>query len=230
MATPDLTAGGIMDAVAALLNDTAKQIYTYVKQIPYLKMAAKDLRELFELNNLPVTNQSSAIITLPAGTTSLSFVTIPALPVDLADIVQLWESTSGINAFAPVTRKEFIPHYYTGVSVSMFGIWAWKNNAIEFPSTTGAIDLKIDYIAELFRSIVDENSPILVINGESYLNYRTAALCAEFIAENKTRADSLNGNAQYAFDKVAGIENKSKQVIVTRHRPFRASYKRGGVR
>ena len=134
--TPDVTAGEVMDSAAALLNDTQKQIYTYIVQIPYLKIALKELREWFELSNSPVTDEVSTILNIPAGTTSIGFSPEtpgagPYLPNDLVEIQELWERNTNVEPFVPMVRKEFIPHYLEDEQTSRFQIWAWNNNAIE---------------------------------------------------------------------------------------------------
>lgn len=226
MPTPDITAGSIMDSVASLMNDTAKSKYTYVKQLPYLKMALKELRETLELNDSPVVQEVSTIITIPAGIISIGFDTVPyALPSDLVDIVELWESAAGINSYSLLDRQKSIPVSLTGVPAVQFGIWAWESNKIRVPAATGIIDLRVDYIKSLFTSVIDENSTLGVINAESFLTYRTAGLCAEFIGENPTRAASLNTQSVFAIDRTTGIENKGKQAISVRRRPFRSRYK-----
>jgi len=231
VATPDTTAGEIMDSAAALLNDTAKDVYTYTVQLPYLKMALKELRELFELSNAPVTNETSAVIPVDAGITAVGFDTaLPArLPSNLVEIQQLWERQRNSDPFIPMTKKEYLPHYLEGQETNRFLIWAWISNEIRLLSADGDNDLKIDYIKTLFTAVTDQNSIIGVINAESFLHFRTAALIAQFIMENKARADELNGNALLAIDRVTGIESKAKQAITTRHRPFRASFKSRGL-
>jgi hypothetical protein len=228
MATPDFTAGEVMNSSAALLNDAAKTVYTYAVQIPYLKMAMKELREFLSLSNIPVTNRVDTVLTIPANTTVISYITTPALPSDLVEIRQLWERTAGVDPYTPMVRKEFLPHWIDGQTNYSFLIWAWINNAIHVPECSQANDLKLDYIAQLSQ-IVDENSQIQIINGQSFLEYRTAALVAEYVGENKTRADDLNLNAQSSIDRTIGIENKAKQPIMTRHRPFRSSWKNRGL-
>lgn len=228
MPTPDVTAGTIMDSAAALLNDTEKQVYTYAAQIPYLKIALKELREWMELNNAPVTNKTSIILSVPAGTSIIGFTTTPALPSDLVEIQQLWERQSGTEGFVPMVRKEFLPHHLTGQEVNRFMIWSWNQNRIELISSNSKNDLKIDYIKTLFTTVADQNSIIGVINCDSFLHFRTGGLCAEFIGENKARADSLNSQAYAALERVFGIDNKGKQQIATRHRPFRAGFKSRG--
>lgn len=228
MATPDYTAGSVMDSSAALLNDTAKQKYTYAVQLPYLRIALKDLRELFELNNIPVTQKTSAVLIIPDGTTSIGFTTVPALPTDLVTIEKLWERESGIGNFVPMTLVSGLPKWASTETVSAFQIYTWQSNLINVLPSSRDNDIQIDYIAQLFNAVVDENTNIGVINGESFLHFRTAALCAKYIDEDTGRSNDLNSEAGGALERGTGIEVKSQQGITTRHKPFRASYKRRG--
>lgn len=221
-------AGEIMDLAAPLLNDAAKEVYNYGVQLPYLKISLKELRELFELNNMPVTDSVSIPITVPIGAVSIGFDTVPALPSNLVSIEKIWESNEDLGDYVPMTRKNFLPHYMEGTDTSSFSIWSWEGNAIKLLPSLRPNDLKIDYIRELFPGVIDQNSTIAVINAELFLSFRTAALCAQFIEENKTRSDDLNGMAYESLDRISGIETKAKQTIGTRHRPFRASYKSRG--
>lgn len=227
MATPNFTAGDVMDSAAALLNDSQQQIYTYAVQIPFLKVALRELREYLELSNIPVTNEVDTVLAIPAGTTVISFITTPALPTDLISIRQLFERVQDTNPFFPMTKVEYLPAWIEGQEQYSFNVWAWINNEIRLPSCVQINDLKLNYIREI-TNIVDENSQLELINGQTFLEFRCAALCAEYIGENKTRADDLNINAQSALDRSIGIENKAKQSIFTRRRPFRSSYKARG--
>lgn len=216
-----------MDGAAALLNDAALSVYTYTAQLPYLKIALRELREIMELSNVPVTNKTAEILAIPAGTTEISFVTTPSLPTDLIEIQQIWERATGVNPYVPMVKKEFIPAYLTDdyVQSPNFLIWAWNGNKIQLPPANQINDLKLNYIYEITQ-IVDQNSTIAIPNGQSFLTFRTAALCAQFIMENKERADDLNADAGIAVDRMEGIESKAKQATFTRKRPFRASYKK----
>jgi len=231
MAEFNYTAGSVMDASAAFNNDVARSVYTYEAQLPYLKAAMKELREIFELNNVPITNKTSAEIDVDAGDTVIAFDVAPApeLPDDLIEIQQLWERNAGASQpYIPMIKQEFLPHYMEGQETNQFIWWTWNNQQIELLPSNMDNQIKIDYVSNIFLMPDDENSIIGVINAESWLSYRTAALCAEFIGENKTRADALNINAGLAIDRATGISTKGKQAIVTRRRPFRASYKRRG--
>lgn len=219
----------IMDMAASLMNDSAQTVYTDAAVLPYLNMALDDLQEIFEQNNIPVTNQVSAIITLPAGTTKLGFGTIPALPADLVEIQYAYERSSGVIPWIPMSRKEFIPKQHEDQSITQFLWWTWRDQAMHFIAATSAIDIKLDYIQNIFNTPIqtaDIGVDIPIINVKQYLGYATAALCAMFVAENETRAAALDSKAQQALDRELGIPVKGRQAITTRRQPFMGSYRR----
>src|SRR5688572_26789928 len=114
MSSIDLTAGTVMDASAALLNDVARSVYTYAAQIPYLKIALQELQEHYELNNIPSTDQLSAVIQVNEGVSAVRFNAAgtgadPKLPDDLIEPQKLWERTRDINPFVPMTRVDALP-------------------------------------------------------------------------------------------------------------------------
>jgi hypothetical protein len=224
----DLVAGTVMNAAAASLNDVARTVYTYTAQVPHLNTALQELQEEFELNDIPVTAATSAVINCPSGTTVIEFNVAPdpELPADLIEPQKLWERTEGIDPWIPMTKVDALPLYMEGAETNAFIFWVWESQKIKLLATNQDNDIKMEYTRNLFTPVVDENSPIGVINAQTFLQYRTAALCAEFIGENKTRADDLNAFAALAIGRATGIGTKGRQAIVTRRRPFRASYKR----
>lgn len=225
----DLKARQVMDMAAALLNDTEKQVFTYAVQLPYLKMALSELKEQLQLSNIPITNETSTVIQINAGVSVISFITTPSLPSDLVEIQEVWERTRNSGPFSPVIRKEFLPHNLDDQQLGNLRYWTWNGQELRFiPSNTDR-DIKIDYIQDLFADILDENSTIGMINAESFLHYRTAALCSNFIGANKTRSDELNSFAAMALERLVGIGVKTRQSILTRRRPFRSAYKRRGL-
>ena len=221
------TAAQVMDTASALLNDVAKQRTSYTVQLPYIQKAFRELRQLLQANNVPVGNLVAELLAIPAGTTEITYLTTPALPANLVQIRQLWERPAGIDPWIPMTRRETLPYSLDGAPTANFMIWAWQGNAIKLLETTQENDLKVDYTDQLDQ-IVDQNSVITVINGETYLENRTAALLAQFVFEDKERADDLNGYAGEALDTLNIIESKGKQAILTRRRPFRRGWKARG--
>src|SRR5665213_3868171 len=88
------------------MNDYKQSVYTNIAVLPFLNLSLDELQELFEQNNIPVTNATSAAITIPAGTDRIGFDTTPSLPSDLIEIQQLWESTTGLNQWTPMDKRE----------------------------------------------------------------------------------------------------------------------------
>lgn len=217
-----------MDFSASDMNDPNKEQYTFTVMLPYLKMALKELREYFELNNVPVTNERSAIITVPSGTTVISRTSDPALPEGLVSIQTLYTSQEGVENWVEVKPRDFLPPNLT--NVTYYSAWAWMRNEIRLPLSIVDIDIKLDYIKQIFTDIEDEYSEIDVINADTFLHFRTAALVAEFVAEDTPRADKLNIAAGAGLDRVTGIETKARQAMPVRRRPFRSNYRLRGVR
>jgi hypothetical protein len=219
----------IFDGAAGLLNDTLLTNFTYVAQRPLLQIALDELQEMLELDNVPITNKvTTTPISITAGVTGLGNVGEPSLPAGLVDIQEIWEQVgSSTVSYIPMTRVDFIP--LTMVQTSQLQVWAYQEEKIKLLGATNTINIKIEYIQTVFLPIIDENTPINMINSKSFLKYRTAGLCAEFIGENPTRAADLNTLAQLAADRTLGISAKGRQAIATRHKPFMASYKMRGI-
>lgn len=228
-----LLAGDVMDRAAALLNDPAKTDYTYAAQLPYLNMAIDELVENLEESNSTPTNLTARIV-VPAGVDKIfplegSGAGVVYYPPDLVEIQEIGERGVGTeDPFITMRRCEFLP---TRPQNSSLLFWAWENQCIQFnrmgASTPREVELK--YVRSSTAQVTSEFSVIPAINARSYLSYKTAALCSIFIGENETRAAILNAESEKALERLLGINNKGRQNIVTRHRPFRASYKaRGG--
>jgi len=222
------TAGEIMNRSASHLNDTAKSIYTFTAQLPYLNTAIDDLCEELELNNVAITNATSTIIPITTVQTDIGGATGPALPTDLIEIQRLWERQTGTtDSFQPMDKYEFLPKIT--VKTSSLGIWSWQKQIINFIGANLPRDVQIDYIATILPLAVDQNSVIIKFNSRGYLSYRTAALCARFIGEDTVRADRLDAEAGRSLERVLGIDTKSRQEFAVRRRPFRSSAKIKGV-
>lgn len=228
----DLTAGQVMDSVAPLLNDSEMQVYTYAVQVPYLNTALRELQEYYELNNMPVTDTVSTVIEVPAGTTAVGYEpavpvpNTPYLPDDLIEPKIVWERQHDVDPFIIMNKVDFLPRWQEGVELNQFIWYTWQSQQIRVLAANQANDLKLDYTRNLFSEIEDETDTINVVNAQSFLQYRTAALCARFIGEDIPRADQLDQFAGLSMDRSVGIGTKGRQAIVIRKRPFRSSYKR----
>jgi hypothetical protein len=228
-----LLAGDVMDRAAALLNDPARTDYTYAAQLPYLNMAIDELVENLEESNSTPTNLTARLI-IPVGVDKVfplegSGAGVVYYPPDLVEIQEIGERGVGTqDPFFTMKRCEFLP---TTPPSSSLLYWAWENQCIQFNRNGASAprEIELKYVRSSTMQVTSEFSVIPAINARSYLSYKTAALCSLFIGENETRAGVLNAESEKALERLQGINNKGRQNIVTRHRPFRASYKaRGG--
>lgn len=221
-----------MDAAASLMNDTAKTKYTYTVQVPYLNMAMQELQEVFELNEVPVTQETSIVLPVDAGVDTIEYE--PAMPVvgttylpdDLIEPSILWERTRDTDPWVMMSRADFLPLTQEGVEINQFIWWVWETQKIKLLASNADNDIKMNYTRDLFAPAEDEDSELNIVNAATFLEYRTAGLLAEFIDQNLTRAQGLNGFASAGIDRATRITTKGRQSIMTRRRPFRSGYKR----
>lgn len=218
-----ITAADVMDRSAALLNDTALSVFTYVAQLPFLNTALDELQEIFEQDNAETTNKLATAITVAAGTTQIAQASLPS---DLVEIQKLYERLNGTtDPYFEMTRVDWLPQDY--VNTESLQWWTYQEQNINFVTggATTARQVLIEYIASLFTAITSSTASINLNNCKSFLAYRTAGLCAEFIGENPDRAQALNGDALLALDRIRSLNTKGRQSIQTRRRPFMAGYK-----
>lgn len=162
--------------------------------------------------------------------TDIGGPTGPLLPTDLEEPQEVWERIAGTSTdYIKMTRKDILPK--TDIKTAYLEVWAYKGGYIQFLGATGTVEVKIDYVAEPFKGIIDQNSVILYQyeRADHFLAFRTAALCAEFIGENPERAASLNAQAQSEMDVILSISIKNQQTAGVRRRPFRGGWKRRGI-
>lgn len=229
-----MTYAEVLTQARALLNDQDNQVMTNAVMLPYLNLALSETQELYEQNNVPVTDETSAVIEVLAGRTAIGFAPDPPLAIDylpsnLEEIQRLWWSNSGQNNWFPSTKKDYLTADTIGndALVASFNVWAWMSQEVRILESNTDLDIKLDYIRRLFTVLdaADLADDLTVLNTSTWLSFRVAGLCAEFIDENPTRAQSLNVQGLAAMDRSLGISTKGRQSIMTRRRPFRAAFK-----
>lgn len=230
MASPDLTAAQVMDAAAARLNDASKERYTYTVQIPFLNIALAELQELYEANNVPVTDQTSALINVPlaaAGIVEIGYTGVAGqiLPSDLIEPKVVWESPEGLNQWTTMSKVDYFSQNQSANRISSLINYQWASNKLKVLAADADNDLKIDYVRSIFPTVTDSTDELGVINSASFLWNRTASLIANDIEENQQRASYLYADALGGLDRSLTITTKGRQQITIRRRPFRSGFK-----
>jgi len=226
-----IKAKDVMDTASAALNDAGLTVFSYATQLPYVKIAIRDLRLELEDFDIPLTQSTSTAFTITTSMRDIGGTTGPLFPTDFLEPQELWERTAGTTSdYIRMTRRDALPK--TDVLTAYLEVWCWQNGQINFLGATGSIEVKMDYLSDPFKvEIVNYNSIVVpkYENALQFLGFRTAGLCAEFIGENPERAQSLYTQAQGYLDLMLGISIKNQQTVGTRRRPFRGGWKRRGV-
>ena len=221
-----VTATEVMDMSRSLLNDQIGAVFTDEVQIPYLNMALRDLGTKLQLNDIPVSLETSEVIEVDADATEIEAADMPD---GFINAKQLWQRETGTtNPFIEIKQFQFLPHWGAEDITAYISGWAYWGQLIHFIPSTTAMDVKIDFTKNIIVTITDGEDDIEINNSFQYLGFKTAAYCSFFIGENPTRAEALHGQAEVAFSEMLGIETKGQQAIVTRRRPFRAGWKQRG--
>lgn len=234
MSTTDFTVADILNIVASLMNDTAKTKYTHAAMLPYFNMALAQLQEHLELSEVPVMEKTSAAVSVTTGQTVVAMGTTSTnYPTDLIAIQQLWERLAGSSEpYVPMYRRDFLPHYMEGIQTSDIVYWTWLDQEIQFYAPTTDREVKIDYIRQRFANTVgDTTLAIDIMNSRTFLEFKTAELCAMYIGENPQRAAALKIDAEGpdgnggALSRLLSINVKDKQDVQVRRRPLNAGLK-----
>lgn len=237
MATVNLTVQQVINFASARLNDANQSLYSNTVQLPFVNIALAELQEIYEANNIPVTDQTSAIIEVDAASSGIleipfdiPTVTIGVpdfLPDDLIEPKVVWESARGLNQWTQVSRLDTLPQYQIGSQINQFVWYQWATNCIKVLAANADNDIKLDYVRNLFEEISDVTDDLLVQNSLSFLGNRVASLVASDIEENDVRSQRLYNDALGGLDRALTIPTKGRQRITTRRRPFRAGLKAG---
>ncbi len=230
MATINVTADDVIEFAAARLNDASQSQYTDAVCLPFLNIALAELQEIYQVNNIPVTDATSAVINVPlaaAGVVSIGYTGTAGriLPSDMLELKVVWESPEGLNQWTMMDRLDFLPQYDTAQQISSFKIYQWASNLLKVIAANADNDIKLDYIRSLFTEVTVVATDLLVQNSLSYLGNRTASLIAYDIEENEDRGNRLYNDALGGLDRALTIPTKGRQRITTRRRPFRAGFK-----
>lgn len=212
-----LTAGDVADQAAAILNDSAKTLYTFAAQLPYLKKANEDLELLMVAAGVSVQRQTSAVLPVPSSSIDISI----APPQDMFVPIRVWERLSGsTDLFVLMDEKDWEPEILATQSLIF---WAFRNNRIYFPPVSSNREIRIDYWRQLIP-VSKESSTEEILLSKTYLAARTAELCARYVGENTDRADEIRDNeVLQAKDGVERVYIKNDQGNRTRRRRFMRS-------
>jgi hypothetical protein len=217
-----VTVTNILTTSAGLLNDSAKAVYTDAVQLPYFNMALAELLEEMQRSGLSFNYSTNSVSTITAGITNIGGPGGPSLPMDLIEPINLYERDVDTDEdYLEMRKTTFLPSLTVLTSSLIW--WTWQEQQIKFIGATTDRQIKIEYLRRGMQPVTDVNQVMPIINADTFLHFRTAALCAEFIMENTERANALNSNAALRLDTFISTKVKQTQSTPVRRRGFRSS-------
>lgn len=212
------TVSNIFSEARALLNDLGASIFTDTALLPLLKKAYQELQDELILNSSADFKEQDDTVFLSNGavTTIDPAVILP----DLLYPLQIWEKSSNAN---PDTDYELMTEFRFGPDVvqeQKMRYWYWADEKIQIPGClTNGIVLKVKYL-KLLPALVDVNSSIPIINCQTFLASRLAAIAAFSIGGNPDRAEVHNADANLRLTKIIQTLVKRQQNLPGRRQPF----------
>jgi hypothetical protein len=178
----DALAGQVLDSARVHLNDVGKTIWPDTVLLPFLQEAHRELRVEVVLNGIPVTNEVTGVLSVPAQTTDLSSVV--GYPLDM--IVPIWLKERQVgddnSDFVDMTPRDFVPN----IDMDIWLVWwCWRREKIFLVGSLNAEEVQLRYRRQLTTPTTVASS-VGWLNAENYLSYRTAALACQSIGEQQS--------------------------------------------
>lgn len=220
----DALAGQALDSARAHLNDVGATIWPNTVLFPFLQEAHRELRSKVILNGIPVIDEVSAVLSVPAQTTDLT--TVVGYPTDL--IVPIWLKERQVGQtdsdFIDMTPRDFIPNI--NMDIWLFW-WSWRREKIFLVGSLNDEEVQIRYRRQIPTPAVSSDS-LGWLGAENYLSYRTAALACNSIGETD-KATGLTQTAMVNLDDVIRLNVKQIQGLPARRRPYHRRFANNNI-
>lgn len=208
-----LLASEVCDRSRAVLNDLAIDLYTDTVLLPYLKIANDDLSDELVDNGATVSREVTTDIPLSRNNKTL------VLPDDMIVPIELFEKDSGQDDsyYRFCRQRGFLPNALPATELQ---VWTWREQNIVFVGSTLDKVIRVRYY-RLITQVLGPTTSLELTHALNYLSYHTAALAAEHIGQNRTKAIDLEAQAIQKLNKLLKKEVKQNQAKPTRRMPFR---------
>lgn len=215
-----LLASQVLQTARAMLNDPSGAIYADAPMYALMDKAYKELQTKLNAIGVSTAKEVGTVLNIPAGVTALQEGSL--LPTGLVYPVSLEERPEGASddSWAPMDETEW-DEVLTRSTALRF--WSWREDEIKFPGATTNRDVRMKYVKSL-GSITDQNSIIAVINSETWMAQRLAALASLLLGSNPSRASALDQDLNRdhgVWDDLKATLVKRRQAIPVRRRRTR---------
>lgn len=210
-----MLASEVMNMSASLLNDTARATYTYTVQLPYLRMALRDLEGKLILDGSPLFQEVSADINYVANAAT---ITVPAdffLPIR---VFEAEANTTDDNSWKLMTETSWDTNSEPDTQV--LTKWNFRDAALNVLPASVNREVRLHYIKSSLVTIVDDTTQMALDRALNTMGFKTAEYVARYIMNNPQRADSLEKDGATQEDAFRSALIKNNQNKVVRRKPY----------
>ena len=205
---------------AALLNDSAQEVYTTALLMPMAALTYLEIQQAFEIDEIPF---GETIVTLDDYVANASTIVLSAgaALTDFQEPIEIWQrAVNSTEEWTPILRVARLPAP-PSTAPQAISEWEWSEGVIKVNPCSLNRDIRCRYIKQLAYA----TSGVAVGVEDFYLPMvkGTAAKAAK-----ATGRDDLHAQyqAEYLMDREsAGIQAvKNRQVIRNTRRPYRPGW------
>ena len=204
------------------LNDELGSLWPDTKLLPKLRAAYREMMNELELNDIPLFNNVTGVLTVNALTTddaNLDMSTVIGYPTNMIEPIWLKERAIGqMNAdFVDMTQVDFIPNIAKGNQLIW---WSWMNGTIMLLGALVNTQVQLRFRQALTPPNTVNDSLVVTLS-ESFLGPETA-----YMAMISTRnfdqgvAGALKSLAERNLENIIADAVKSLQNIPAKRRPY----------
>lgn len=196
-------------------------VWTDAVLVPLANKAYRKVQRRLAENGSKTTTEE-IILSLAAGTTSLTDTTSPQLPADFLAPRELFERITGTLQFTPMAPVDVLPVYASQPPFNR--VFAWFNEGISLMGASNALDVRLRYMNGL-TPISDASSQILIRGGIDAVASQTAFLAA--VSRGSPSATMFSEQFQEDMKELLNLQSHARQYLVGRRRPNNAGRGRG---
>jgi hypothetical protein len=221
-------AAQVLDSARTHLNDEYGSLWTDQKLLPKLQEAHRELQSTLFLAGIPVINDVTAVLTVPANVIdgqNVDMSTVAGYPTNLVRPIWMKERTVGQQNqdFIDMIEVDFIPSISKDTRLVY---WAWIGQTIMLLGATNDVQVQLRYRGSITvpTKVTDD---CVVLFSETFLSYRTAALAIASTGQDDNKFRTLDAMAERNLDKLMRTAIKEEQNLPVRRVPYHRGRKSG---
>lgn len=221
-------ASQVLESARTHLNDEYGSLWTDQKLMPKLQEAHRELQSTLFLAGIPVINDVSSVITVPANTVdgvNVDMSAVTGYPNNLIRPIWMKERTVGQQNqdFIDMIEVDFIPSISKDTRLVY---WAWIGQTIMLLGATNDVQVLLRYRGSI-KIPAKVTDDCVVLFSETFLSYRTAALAIASTGQDNLKFQMLNSQAEMNLDKLTRTAIKEGQNLPVRRVPYHRGRKSG---